>query len=81
MKGKGTHENWWNPILPNFTEFLLFFDDRLLAAGLDGTCCALDAVSGRVLWRQRCPKPVFGGLVTDDALVIIPCVDGSLYAR
>jgi glucose dehydrogenase len=46
-----------------------------------GMIAAIDPASGRVLWRERLPRPAAGGaLVTASGLVFAGDDDGSLYA-
>jgi outer membrane protein assembly factor BamB len=54
--------------------------DRLFAATGYGEVVALEAASGRVLWRQRLDAPVSGAPATDGAVVYVTGRDGSAWA-
>jgi outer membrane protein assembly factor BamB len=54
--------------------------DRLFATTGFGEVVALDAASGRVLWRQRVDAPVSGAPATDGEAVYVSGRDGSAWA-
>jgi len=54
--------------------------DRVFAATGFGEVVALDASSGKVLWRQRVDAPVAGAPATDGTAVYVSGRDGSAWA-
>ena len=54
--------------------------DRLFAATTSGEVVAIDAASGRVIWRQRVDAPVTGAPATDGSMVYVSAKDGSAWA-
>jgi outer membrane protein assembly factor BamB len=54
--------------------------DRLFVATTYGEVVALEATSGRVLWRQRVDAPVSGAPATDGSAVYVSGKDGSAWA-
>ena len=53
----------------------------VLDAHPTGTMAAIDATTGKYLWRTPVPKPMIGGaLATASDLVFSPASDGNLYA-
>ncbi len=54
--------------------------DRLYATTSYGEVVALDAASGRVLWRQRVDAPVVGAPAVDGGQVFVSARDGGAWA-
>ncbi|MBA3909969.1 MAG: quinoprotein [Rhodobacter sp.] len=54
--------------------------DKLFAATGYGEVVALDAASGKVLWRQRVDAPVAGAPASDGNAVYVSAQDGSAWA-
>ena len=54
--------------------------DRLIATTGYGEVVALDATSGKIVWRQRLDSPVSGAPATDGKLVYAIGRDGSAWA-
>lgn len=57
-----------------------FADGRLYSANVDGEVCAIDAVSGKVLWQQEFKKVRFAGAGVGAGVVVAGGLDGEVIA-
>lgn len=56
-----------------------FLADRILYPGLDDTVSALDAVSGKVLWKRKLPAGIRTSIVASQSSAYVGSDDGQLY--
>jgi outer membrane protein assembly factor BamB len=68
-----------NPTFNHRTATPLLLDGVIYAGSSDGGLYALDAATGRELWRHNAKSPVFSGIsVRNAATLMFGCVDGSV---
>jgi polyvinyl alcohol dehydrogenase (cytochrome) len=56
------------------------FANGVVFATAGTSCVALDAASGRLLWKVRTPAPMYGGVAVSDGRVFFGDTSGNLYA-
>lgn len=55
-------------------------DDRVYAAGHEGTVAAFDIQKGKLVWRRKTRAPLSGGTAASSQMVLVGSSDGRLFA-
>lgn len=67
-----------NPTFNRRTAVPVLDAGTLYVGSTDGTICALDAATGKILWRHEVGAPIYAAVALDGERLIAGCFDGTV---